>query len=103
MKNNVDLNDEIDEVYKVEVKRPFQKVSMFFNGQKKGGEHNFKNSNSIAIESHLEFFWWHGSDLDDKNLQPYPIRNLIKNYLNGKNDVWWESSLNLEIDDSNRS
>ncbi|USK84026.1 zf-HC2 domain-containing protein [Peribacillus asahii] len=35
MKNDVDLNDEIDEVYKVEVKRPFQKVSRFFNGQKK--------------------------------------------------------------------
>lgn len=35
MKNNVDLSDEIDELYKVEVKRPYQKVSRFFNGQKK--------------------------------------------------------------------
>ncbi|MBM7587925.1 hypothetical protein JOC86_004500 [Bacillus pakistanensis] len=35
MKNNVDFSDEIDEVYKVEVKRPFLKVSRFFNGQKK--------------------------------------------------------------------
>jgi 8-oxo-dGTP diphosphatase len=61
------------------------------------------NSNPIAIESHLEFFWCNGSDLDDKNLQPYPLRNLIKNYINGKNAVWWESSLILEIDDSNRS
>jgi hypothetical protein len=35
MKNDGDFTDEIDEVYKVEVKRPFQKVSRFFNGQKK--------------------------------------------------------------------
>ncbi|MCM3677118.1 zf-HC2 domain-containing protein [Peribacillus simplex] len=35
MKNDVDFTDEIDEVYKVEVKKPFQKVSRFFNGQKK--------------------------------------------------------------------
>ncbi len=61
------------------------------------------NSNPIAIESHLEFFWSNASDLDHINLQPYPFRNLIKNYLNGKDDVWWESSLNADIDDSNRS
>ncbi|PFG05279.1 zf-HC2 domain-containing protein [Bacillus sp. es.034] len=35
MKNNVDLSNNMDEVYKVEVKRPFQKVSRFFNAQKK--------------------------------------------------------------------
>lgn len=35
MKTEVDLNDELDEVYQIEVKRPFQKVSRFFNGQKK--------------------------------------------------------------------
>nr|WP_304220265.1 hypothetical protein [Fredinandcohnia onubensis] len=35
MNNNVVLPDEIDEVYKMEVKRPFNKVSRFFNGQKK--------------------------------------------------------------------
>jgi len=35
MKTDVDFSDEIDEVYKVEVKKPFQKVSRFFNAQKK--------------------------------------------------------------------
>jgi Putative zinc-finger len=35
MKNNVDFSNNMDEVYKVEVKRPFQKVSRFFNAQKK--------------------------------------------------------------------
>lgn len=63
----------------------------------------YSNANPKSIESHLEFFWCDGSDLDDKNLQPYPFRNLIKNYLNGKKDIWWDSTLNLEIDDSNRS
>jgi hypothetical protein len=35
MKNDIDIPEEIDEVYKVDVKKPFQKVSKFFNGQKK--------------------------------------------------------------------
>ncbi|WP_340372088.1 zf-HC2 domain-containing protein [Peribacillus sp. FSL E2-0218] len=35
MKNDVDFTVEIDEVYKVEVKKPFQKLARFFNGQKK--------------------------------------------------------------------
>lgn len=61
------------------------------------------NSNPLAIEPHLEFFWCKASDLDNINLQPFPLRKLIRNYLNGKNDVWWESSLNYEVDDSNRS
>ncbi|PEJ38933.1 hypothetical protein COE78_27585 [Bacillus pseudomycoides] len=62
----------------------------------------YNNSNPKSIESHLEFFWCNGRDLDDRDLQPYPFRNLIINYLNGKDDVWWESSLNSDIDDSNR-
>ncbi|MEI4804048.1 NUDIX domain-containing protein [Bacillus sp. FJAT-51639] len=60
-------------------------------------------NNLKSSESHLKFFWCDGKDLDDRNLQPYPFRKLIKNYLNGRKDVWWESSLNLEIDDSNRN
>lgn len=54
-------------------------------------------------EPHLEFFWCERSELDNKNLQPYPFRNLIKHYLNGKKDIWWDSTLNLEINDSNKS
>jgi 8-oxo-dGTP diphosphatase len=61
------------------------------------------NYNPKSNESHLEFFWCDGSELDNKNLQPYPFRNLIKHYLKGKNDIWWDSTLHLEIDDSNRS
>jgi len=61
------------------------------------------DTNPKSIEPHLDFFWCEGEDLNDRNLQPFPFRNLIKNYLSGNNDVWWESSLHLEIDDSNRS
>lgn len=59
--------------------------------------------NPKSSESHLKFFWCNADDLDTKNLQPYPFRNLIKNYLNGNKDIWWGSSLNSEIDDSNRN
>lgn len=54
-------------------------------------------------EAHLEFFWCDADDLDTCNLQPYPFRRLIKNYLKGNKEIWWESTLNSEIDDSNRS
>lgn len=60
------------------------------------------NINPKSSEAHLEFFWCNGSDLDDENLQPYLFRNLIKNYINGKKDVWWESSLKIEIDELKR-
>lgn len=54
-------------------------------------------------ESHLQFFWCSEDDLDDCNLQPYPFRHLLKDYMNGKKDIWWESTLNYEIENSNRS
>ncbi|PFW86748.1 hypothetical protein COL33_28385 [Bacillus toyonensis] len=59
--------------------------------------------NPTSSESHLKFFWCSADELDTKNLQPYPFRILIKNYLNGKKDVWWESTLNLESVSSNRN
>ena len=58
--------------------------------------------NPISMESHIEFFWCDHNELDDKNLQPYPLRSVIKNYLSGSNDVWWESSINEELDELNR-
>ncbi|MGG2028802.1 NUDIX domain-containing protein [Gottfriedia sp. S16(2024)] len=61
------------------------------------------NSNLESNESNLEFLWCDGADLEEMNLQPYPFRELMYNYLNGNKDVWWESTLNIEIDDSNRN
>ncbi|WP_339251220.1 NUDIX domain-containing protein [Sporosarcina sp. FSL W8-0480] len=59
--------------------------------------------NPQSRESHLQFFWCRADDLEDCNLQPYPFRNLLKDYMNGKKDIWWESTLNYEIENSNRS
>lgn len=39
--------------------------------------------NPTSSESHLKFFWCSADELDTKNLQPYPFRILIKNYLRG--------------------
>ncbi|WP_391117243.1 NUDIX domain-containing protein [Psychrobacillus sp. L3] len=61
------------------------------------------SNNPKSNEPHLKFFWCNGDELDFKNLQPYPFSALIKNYLEGNKDVWWESTLNSEIDDSNRN
>lgn len=61
------------------------------------------SDNPKSSEAHLEFFWCDADDLETKNLQPYPFRSLIKNYLNGNKGVWWESTLNAEVDDSNRN
>jgi 8-oxo-dGTP pyrophosphatase MutT (NUDIX family) len=61
------------------------------------------NINPKSIESHLNFFWCNADELSIKNLQPYPLSNLIKKYMNGNKEIWWESTLNAEIDESNRS
>ena len=49
-------------------------------------------------EPHLEFIWCAIDALDTYNLQPYPLRNIIKRYSNGTNEAVWESSLNEEVD-----
>lgn len=59
--------------------------------------------NPKSMESHIEFYWCNPNELDHHNLQPYPLRSVIRNYLSGSKDVWWESSINEEIDESNRN
>ncbi|MGM9986973.1 MAG: NUDIX domain-containing protein [Bacillaceae bacterium] len=44
-------------------------------------------------EAHLTFFWCDRDKLEEKNLQPYPLRNVIQKYLKGNQEVWWESTL----------
>lgn len=68
---------EINQVFKLSYDRPLEHV----------------NSN----ETHLEFFWCESHELDEKNLQPYPFRKLIQNYLNGEKNIWWESTLSESI------
>ncbi|RUL50348.1 NUDIX domain-containing protein [Lysinibacillus antri] len=55
-----------------------------------------KDVKPISAESHLEFSWCNVNELSDKNLQPYPFRELIKNHLNGSKDIWWESTLKTD-------
>ncbi|MFC5404319.1 NUDIX domain-containing protein [Cohnella soli] len=48
-------------------------------------------------ESHVEFYWVPVNELDKHNLQPYPFRKLIHQLVNGDDSVWWESTLDSEI------
>ncbi|MFD1736354.1 NUDIX domain-containing protein [Bacillus salitolerans] len=59
--------------------------------------------NPMSYESHLEFLWCSGKELDEKNLQPFPFRNLIQQFLLGKEDVWWDTTLNIDSNDSTKS
>lgn len=49
-------------------------------------------------EQHLEFIWCDIDALDAYNLQPYPLRNIIKRYSMGTKEACWESSLHEAID-----
>ena len=51
------------------------------------------NQNPKSMESHIEFFWCDANDLESENLQPHPLKDMIKSYLGGSKDVWWESTL----------
>ncbi|MBB4826771.1 8-oxo-dGTP pyrophosphatase MutT (NUDIX family) [Sporosarcina luteola] len=44
-----------------------------------------------ALEPHLTFFWRQAEELED--LEPFPLRALIQQYMNGAKDVWWESTI----------
>ena len=55
---------------------------------------NFENNNNLtSVENHLEFKWSLVDDLNDHNLLPHPLINLIKNLVDGDNSIWWESTL----------
>lgn len=51
------------------------------------------NNNLISCENHLEFKWSLADDLDNHNLLPHSLINLIKNLVDGDNSIWWESTL----------
>lgn len=66
--------------------------------------HSEKLHNDINPESrepHIEFFWLHETELEESNLQPYPLQKAIQRYLKGNKETWWESSLNEEIGELN--
>ena len=57
--------------------------------------------NPESREPHIEFFWLKAVELEEKNLQPFPLQKAIQSYLNGSKDTWWESSLKEEIGELN--
>jgi 8-oxo-dGTP diphosphatase len=57
----------------------------------------------VSRESHIQFFWCEADKLEANNLQPYPLRDLLKGYVNGIKDVWWECTLKTEIDVHNKN
>ncbi|MBB2479174.1 NUDIX domain-containing protein [Bacillus sp. APMAM] len=52
-------------------------------------------------EEHIEFIWCNIDELEERNLQPYPLREIISSYATGKEKIFWESTINEEIDKNN--
>ncbi|WP_156337153.1 NUDIX domain-containing protein [Paenibacillus dakarensis] len=48
--------------------------------------------NPESRENHLEFYWIKINEMEQHNLQPYPVRDIIKRYLNNKEGPFWEST-----------
>jgi 8-oxo-dGTP diphosphatase len=47
----------------------------------------------VSREKHLEFFWSSVNDLEKNNLEPYPLRKLITDYVSGNKAIWWASTI----------
>jgi hypothetical protein len=46
-----------------------------------------------SVEGHLEFLWQPLKELKAVNLQPYPLQELLRFWLESKIEVGWGSSL----------
>jgi 8-oxo-dGTP diphosphatase len=51
------------------------------------------SSDPESAEPRLEFSWVHEKDLDERNLMPAPLRELIRSLLKGDAKTWWGSTL----------
>jgi 8-oxo-dGTP diphosphatase len=54
--------------------------------------------NPESNESHLEFYCISIKEMEQHNLQPYPVRTVIMRYLNNEVGPFWESTFNDERD-----
>lgn len=50
--------------------------------------------NPESKENHLEFYWIRVSEMEQHNLQPYPVRDVVVRYLNKEEGPFWESTFN---------
>jgi len=57
-------------------------------------------NNPKSKEKHLEFYWIHIDDMADHNLQPYPVRTIIKQYIsNNVQGPFFLSTFDVEIEE----
>ncbi len=56
--------------------------------------------NPESKESHLEFYWIHVDETEVHNLQPYPVRKMIKDIVEGNKRTYFESTFELESNGS---
>lgn len=55
---------------------------------------NLKNNNDISsAEDRLEFLWITLGEFEKENLLPFPLRDLIKRWIDGDKTIWWESTI----------
>lgn len=48
--------------------------------------------NPESQENHLEFYWIRINEMEQHNLQPYPVREVIQRYFNKEEGPFWEST-----------
>lgn len=44
-------------------------------------------------EDHLDFFWIESNETGKMNLLPSPLQDLIRRFIAGSNEIWWQSDM----------
>ena len=51
-----------------------------------------RNENPESMEDHLEFYWIPIEQMEEHNLQPHPVREIVKRYVNKESGPFWETT-----------
>jgi 8-oxo-dGTP diphosphatase len=51
------------------------------------------SSDPESAEAKLEFNWVHRDDLEERNLMPPPMREMVRGLMRGERRTWWGSTL----------
>ncbi|WP_237100415.1 NUDIX domain-containing protein [Paenibacillus azoreducens] len=78
----VEADFELPDTYHQEINHLFRVVLPSIN----------HDLNPESKESHLEFYWIRINDMEQHNLQPYPVRDIIVRYFNKEEGPFWEST-----------
>lgn len=60
-----------------------------------------KNPEVHSLEEHEEFIWVSLDEFEKYNLQPFPLRELIKKWITGDTSPWWASTFYRKQDIKN--